>query len=211
LKAVVLEEGQVIFCVTFNTIDWSLTKDVITIIGTLGALIIGVFGLATWRRQLHGTSKYDVAKRIVLLTYQLGNALQAVRNPMFYLRQEEIVAGGSLEGEQRIYEERMRMVQEKGAELRMLFLEARVIWGEKVNARFDPIKELIGELRAGIWMHFWLKGAYSEPGATVDNNPERVAANNKIVYWTSDDDEFSKRIDATVHQVEEFLLPHIRG
>jgi hypothetical protein len=201
----------VTFYVTFNTIDWSLTKDVVTIIGTLGALVIGAVGLTTWHRQLRGTSKYDVAKRGLLLTYQVCDAMQAVRNPMFYLKKEEVAGGRRLEEEQRIYNERVRILQEKGAELQLLFLEARIIWGEKAKARFDPIKELIGELRAGIWLHFWLKGAYAGPGATVDNSPERVAANDKVVYWTSDDDEFSKRIDAAVHQVEEFLRPHIRG
>jgi hypothetical protein len=53
--------------------------------------------------------------------------------------------------------------------------------------------------------------AYAGPGATVDNNPERVAANDKIVYGTSDDDEFSKRIDVAVDQVEEFFKTRIRG
>lgn len=198
------------FCLTFSTIDWSLTKDVVTVIGTIGALILGIVGLTTWRRQLRGTSKYDVAKRAVLLTYQVRDSIQAVRNPMLYLTREEVDPGRRLEGEQRVYIERMQVLQEKWTELKTLSHEAKAIWGEKAQARFTPVEKLIGELRAGIWLHFWLKGAYAGPGATVDNNPERVAANDKIVYWTSDDDEFSKRIEAAIHQVEEFFQPHIR-
>lgn len=195
---------------SFSTINWSLTKDVVTPIGTLGALVIGVVGLTTWRRQLRGTSEYDVAKGAVLMTYQVRDAMQAVRSPMLYLRKEEVEAGRKLEEEQRIYDERMQRLQEKWAELRTLSLEARVIWGEKAEARFAPVKALIGELRAEIWLHFWLKGAYAGPGATVDNNSGRVAANDKLVYG-SDDDEFSKRIDVAVNKVEEFFKTRIRG
>jgi hypothetical protein len=197
-------------CLTFSTIDWSLAKDVVTIIGTIGALVIGVVGLTTWRRQLRGTSAYDVAKRAVLLTYQVRDAMQAVRSPMLYLKKEKVEAGRSLEEEQRIYDERKQRLQEKWAELRTLSLETRVIWGEGAEACFTPVQKLIGELLAEIWLHFWLKGAFAAPGATVDNNPERVAANDKIVYGTSDD-EFSKRIDVAVNQVEEFFKTRIRG
>ncbi|HYU47327.1 MAG TPA: hypothetical protein VEK84_14245 [Terriglobales bacterium] len=188
-----------------------MTKDIVTIIGTIGALVIGVIGLTTWRRQLRGTSAYDVAKRAVLLTYQLRDAMQAVRNPMLYLRKEEVEVGRRLEEEQRIYDERKRRLQEKWAELRTLSLEARVIWGEEAEACFTLVEKLVRELLAEIWLHFWLKGAYAGPGAAVDNNPERVAANDKIVYGASDDDEFSKRIDVAVDQVEEFFKPRIRG
>jgi hypothetical protein len=187
-----------------------LTKDVVTIIGTIGALVLGAVGLTTWRRQLRGTSAYDVAKRAVLLTYQVRDAMQALRSPMLYLKKEEVEAGRGLEEEQRIYEERKQRLQQKWAELRVLSLEARVIWGEKAESRFIPIKRLVNELVAEIWLHFWLKGTYAGPGATVDNNPARVAANDKIVYGTSDD-EFSKRIDVAVDQIEEFFKAHMRG
>jgi hypothetical protein len=199
------------FCLTICTLNWSLTKDIVTIIGTAGALSIGVAGLSTWRRQLRGASQYDVAKRAVLLTYQVQDALQGVRRPMLYLRKEEIESGRKIEEEQRIYDERMRTLLEKWADLRTLSLEARVIWGQKAEEQFRPVKELIGELRAEIWMHFWLKGSFAAPGTTVDNNPERVAANDKIVYKMSEDDDFSKRIDAVVYQIENFFSARIRG
>jgi hypothetical protein len=144
------------------------------------------------------------------MTYRVRDAMQAVRSPMLYLRREEVEAGRKLEEKQCIYEERMQRLQGKWAELRTLSLEARVIWGEKAEATFAPVKALIGELRAEIWLHFWLKGVYAVPGATVDNNLARVAANDKLVYG-SDDDEFSKRIDEAVNKVEEFFRRRLRG
>ncbi|MBQ0744620.1 MAG: hypothetical protein KBT85_15115, partial [Pseudomonas sp.] len=104
-------------CITISEINWSLTKDVVSIVGTIGALTIGGLGLFTWRRQLRGTSEYEVAKKAILKTYEVQQALQTVRNPMLYLSKEEVEAGRRLEEEQRIYSERMIYLNEKWAEL----------------------------------------------------------------------------------------------
>ncbi|HHX8336013.1 hypothetical protein ACHFJ9_16545 [Vibrio sp. D3] len=198
-------------CITISEIDWSLTKDVFSILGTIGALIIGTFGLFTWRRQLRGTSEYELAKKAVFKTYEVQQALQAVRNPMLYLSKEEVEAGRRLEEEQRIYNERMTLLYEKWAELQTIRLETKAIWSDSAHNCFNEIQQRIGDLRGAIWLHFWMKGAYAGPGATVDNNPERVIENDKVVYFVSDDDEFSQKIFKSVEKVELFFGPKIRG
>ncbi|HHF2855335.1 TPA: hypothetical protein ACPJZ8_004584 [Vibrio diabolicus] len=198
-------------CITISEIDWSLTKDVFSILGTIGALIIGTFGLFTWRRQLRGTSEYELAKKAVFKTYKVQQALQAVRNPMLYLSKEEVEVGRRLEEEQRIYNERMTLLYEKWAELQTIRLETKAIWSDSAHNCFNEIQQRIGDLRGAIWLHFWMKGAYAGPGATVDNNPERVIENDKVVYFVSDDDEFSQKIFKSVEKVELFFGPKIRG
>jgi len=198
-------------CITISEIDWSLTKDVFSILGTIGALIIGTFGLFTWRRQLRGTSEYELAKKAVFKTYEVQQALQAVRNPMLYLSKEEVEAGRRLEEEQRIYNERMTLLYEKWAELQTIRLETKAIWSDSAHHCFNEIQQRIGDLRGAIWLHFWMKGSFAGPGATVDNNPERVIENNRIVYFVSDDDEFSQKIFKSVEKVELFFGPKIRG
>ncbi|EMY6467095.1 hypothetical protein ABCL20_004572 [Vibrio alginolyticus] len=198
-------------CITISEIDWSLTKDVFSILGTVGALIIGTFGLFTWRRQLRGTSEYELAKKAVFKTYEVQQTLQAVRNPMLYLSKEEVEVGRRLEEEQRIYNERMTLLYEKWAELQTIRLETKAIWSDSAHNCFNEIQQRIGDLRGAIWLHFWMKGAYAGPGATVDNNPERVIENDKVVYFVSDDDEFSQKIFKSVEKVELFFGPKIRG
>ncbi|MEO3988108.1 hypothetical protein [Plesiomonas shigelloides] len=197
-------------CITISEIDWSLTKDIFSIIGTVGALIIGSFGLFTWRRQLRGTSEYELAKKAVLKTYEVQQALQAVRNPMLYLSKEEVEAGRHLKEEQRIYNDRMTLLYEKWAELQTIRLEAKVIWSDSAHNCFNEIQHRIGDLRSAIWLHFWMKGAHAGPDSTVDNNNHRVIENNKVVYFVSDDDEFSQKILNSVEKVETFFGPKIR-
>lgn len=198
-------------CIMVSEADWFFIKDVVSIIGTIGALVIGTFGLFTWRQQLRGTSEYELAKRAVFKAYEVQQALQAVRNPMLSLSKEEVDAGRRLEEMQRIYGERMSSLYEKWAELQTIRLEAKAIWSDEAHNCFNDIQQRIGDLKGAIWLHFWMKGAYAGPGATVDNNPERVIENNKVVYFLSDDDEFSQKIAESVGKIESFFGPKIRG
>ncbi len=199
------------FCLTVTDIDWSITRDVFSIIGTVGAIVIGALGLFTWRRQLRGTSEYELAKKAILKTYEVQQAIQSVRNPMIYLSKEEIEAGRRLEEEQRIYNERMAHLYDKWAELQTIRLEAKVIWHDGAHKVFDELHQRIGNMRAAIWLHFWMKGAYAGPGATVDNNLERRMENDKIVYYSSDDDEFSLKIAMSVKCIEGFFGQKVRS
>jgi len=198
-------------CVTISEINWPLTKDVFSIIGTIGALIIGALGLSTWRRQLRGTSEYELAKKAILKAYEVQQALQTVRTRMLHLSKEEVEAGRMLEEEQRIYSERMNHLNEKWAELQTIRLETKVVWSDDAHSCFNEIQKRIGDLKGAVWLHFWMKGAYAGPGATVDNNPDRVNENNKIVYFDSDDDEFSAKIIESINEVERFFGSKVRG
>ncbi|MCF7486708.1 hypothetical protein [Vibrio sp. A2-1] len=198
-------------CISISEINWAITKDVFSIIGTIGALSIGFVGLFTWKRQLRGTSEYEVAKRAILKTYQLQEAIQLVRNPMLHLNKEEVEAGNQLQEEQRIYSERLNSLSEAWSELQVTRLEAKAIWSIDAHSSFDEIQKCVSKIKADIWLHFWLKGAYAGPGATVDNSPERVAKNNETVYYVSDEDPFSVQLLSAVKQVEEFFGTRVRG
>lgn len=192
-------------------ITWSLVQEVVSVVGTLGALILGVVGLSTWRRQLKGTAEYEVAKKALLLTYQVQDAIRAVRAPMVWLRKEEVEAGRQLEEEQRVYDERMGELYKKWAELRTVALEAKVIWGSAAESSFNLLRDCIGKLRGEIWMHFWLKGAYAGPGATVDRNPERITENAEIIYAVSDEDPYSQDVLRGVENVTQFFQTRVRA
>lgn len=198
-------------CLTLTEINWALTKDVFSIIGTVGALIFAGCGLSTWKRQLRGTSEYELAKKSILLTYEVQQLIQGVRNPMLYLRKEEVEAGRKIEEEQKIYDERMKALYLKWAELQTIRLESKVIWSNNAHECFNEIQKIIGELRGAIWLHFWMKGAYAGPGATVENNRDREIENGKIVYFESDEDEFSLRIKSSVEKVENFFKDKVRS
>lgn len=65
------------YCLALTDVDWSLTKDVLGVVGTfVGAIIsaaavlvaykFGNEGLNTWKRQLRGTTDHELAKRVLI-------------------------------------------------------------------------------------------------------------------------------------------------
>ena len=192
-------------------IDLETTKDIFSIIGTIGAITIAIIGLQTWKRQLKGTNEYELAKKAILLTFEVERSIQSVRGPMLYLQKDEVESGRSLEEEERIYDKRMNNLYNKWAELQTIRLETKVIWSNEAENSFNDIQNVIGKLRGAIWLHFWMKGAYASPGTTVDRSPERVSENNKIVYFISEEDDFSIATKNAVIKVEEFFKDKVRS
>lgn len=198
-------------CFSVSEVNWSLTKDIVSILGTIAAVGIGIYGLSTWKKQLRGTSEYELAKKVLVKSHQVAQAIQAVRSPMLFLNKEEVEAGNSLKEEQRIYDERLNHLFAEWSELATLRLETKIIWASGADQAFDDLEKTVKKIRSEIWLHFWLKGAYRSPGATVDDNPDRVAANDEIVYLISDEDDFSQQIYAAVKKVEQYFQNKVRS
>jgi len=191
--------------------DLDTIKDVFSIIGIVATVVLGTIGLFTWKRQLRGTSEYELAKKAVFLTYEIDQLVNNVRNPMLYLSKEEVEAGRRIEEELRIYNDRLQELFNKWTELQLVRLEAKVVWSTAAHDCFDDIKDCIGDLKAAIWLHFWMKGAYAGSGTQVDNNPGRVADNDKVIYFLSEDDEFSKKVKGSVKKIEDYFIDKVRS
>jgi hypothetical protein len=147
-------------------------------------------------------------KRILVLSYQVRDALQAVRDPMVNIPRSDVESGNRIEAEQQVYRERWQVVTDRWGDLNVVCLEAVAIRGQGARAPIDGLDKLTREMRGQIWMFFWLKGAYAE-SAFVDRSPERVRENEKFIYRTSADDDFSKALDAAIAGTELFYRPRL--
>ena len=58
----------------------SLIKDIIVAIAAVTMAGLAVFGVNTWRRELHGKSEYDAAHAFLSATYRLLYASSSARN-----------------------------------------------------------------------------------------------------------------------------------
>jgi hypothetical protein len=72
---------------TFNCLfEWvtkfaPIFKDLCLAFAAVGGFVIAVLGLRTWWRELKGKTEYDLARRILIATYKIRDAIQNVRNP----------------------------------------------------------------------------------------------------------------------------------
>src|SRR4030067_3265581 len=66
-----------ILCIAAGTI--SIT-DIVTSLSAFTAVIIAGIGLYTWKMQLKGTAKYDIARKLLKSVYNVKYAIEALRS-----------------------------------------------------------------------------------------------------------------------------------
>jgi cell fate (sporulation/competence/biofilm development) regulator YlbF (YheA/YmcA/DUF963 family) len=196
-------------CLSISEVNWEVTKDVFSIIGTMGFLIIGALGINEWKKQHKSTADHELAKKLIAETYRWRQAIQNVRNPVLHLRKEEVEEGRQTQEKQRIYGERLDALLKKWTDIEALKFEADVIWGAAQTAPLLTIKDLTSKIKSELWLHFWLQGAYAPLGAHVDRSIERIRANDEFVCYMSEEDAFSVQINDAVTAVESAFRKRI--
>jgi len=107
-------------------------KDIFSIISSVGLLIIAFLGLRTWSRQLKGTTKYELSRRVLRETYVFRDKVDRFRSFHF--------SGDTLaDYEISIVLERLNDVTEVITNLEIDATEAEVVLGKKGK---DAILEL---------------------------------------------------------------------
>ncbi|MGY2215670.1 hypothetical protein [Pseudomonas sp. SDO558_S425] len=213
-------------CFAFTDVDWALTKDVASVIGTIVSAIgvglagwVGFSGLATWRRQNKGTADHDLSRRLLIDLYKLRDSIGHVRNPVILGGE-----GGSAEDEPknlnflqmsyrnsvRAYQNRFALVAEVRARLATSIIESEAVWDAELKTRFASIFKLQHEL--------WVNVSTYLVTANPDENEDRVRSYQKILNGRRDvlyesplegDDDFKKELDAALSQVEDYLRPKL--
>ncbi|MGH1407870.1 MAG: hypothetical protein ACRBBJ_15065 [Rhodomicrobiaceae bacterium] len=188
-----------------------IIKDLAIIAGSMSAIYIGFSGLYTWKRQTIGTTKFEVARQIIKTSYEIEHRIDLLRAPLIILDADEVKESGEISTLQKHYDERYNKIVEKWVELETLNFEAQAIWGDVAKFSIEKLDKAIRNLKGDLWLFFWLKGAYAGPGATVDDSPERVEEVNKVIYKTSEKDEFSLEVKAAIKQVEDFYRQELEN
>jgi hypothetical protein len=196
----------------------TIIKDIVTIIGAFFAAFIAWQGLSTWRRQLRGNSRYELARRLLLSAYKLRDAVQEMRSPGMHGAEmsnamKEI--GWSMDGlddakrisvgMQAVYGVRWRKVQEAKRELHVNSLEGKVLWGEEPDAAYREITACTQKLWAEITVYIEFKDS-----GIVEDYQERIRR-MKIMHpmGTPDEDEFMASLDAGIARFEKLARPYL--
>lgn len=142
-------------CLALTNADWSLTKDVFSIVGTIisGAAVAVAFyfgreGLHTWRRQLKGSADHDLARRLLIELYKLRDEIQRARSPAIFSFEAVPFEGevasadpkqASYDFTARAYRRRLAAMDAARNPLQATMLEAEAIWG-------NGLKELMAHV-----------------------------------------------------------------
>jgi hypothetical protein len=124
-------------------------KDIVLAIAAIWGIWITSQGLSTWKRQLRGTAEYELARRLMKLTYQWRDALDAVRDPAVWSFEmpeppadspaQRSEAHRRFYGTEQAYIARWQKVSAIHADFHTARLEARVLWGDPIADAFNAI------------------------------------------------------------------------
>lgn len=190
----------------------ALAKDIVTGLSAVTAATVAVIGLKTWARQLRGKTEYDLARRLLTQIYRVRQRIQALRHP-FVSSGETIQAlqgvgadieefdpldtGDQARAQRAVYQRRWERLQEPLAELRVEAIEAKVLWGDVVDKRLQPLYDCVSDLFAAI--NSYLRRLDSTDRAQRSSRDlERLKEVNDILYDSGDGDAYTDRLDSVV-------------
>lgn len=173
----------------------------ITAVAAVFGLIVAVFGLSTWKKQLRGTADYELSKRLMLQVYQLRDALQAARNPILSKYEGD---KDDKEDEWQItaYRKRWDVVRNILSEFYLTSLEAEVVWDENTKAPKKSLLDLVHELNFALEMFI----TYKRDNAFADdfhNDYEKTIYNRG-------NDSYTTALNKAVKQYEKILKSYFR-
>ncbi|WP_458374777.1 hypothetical protein [Pseudomonas laurylsulfatiphila] len=209
-------------CLAITDADWSLTKDVFSVLGTLVsvagvglAFYVGLAGLATWRRQLKGTSDHELSRRALIELYVYRDAIDAARSPVMFgyeceLSKEEanglkFVDKNHLE-KRRGYQRRLEEIRKARLPIYLTLLESEAIWGKDLGTLYLSLFKLQNEFSR--YVEFSLIA--SDPREDEDDRRpyrEMLKERRDVLYDPRDEegDDFRREFNAVSAEIERYL------
>ncbi len=197
-------------------------KECVSILATIMAMIIAIWGVNSWKRQLKGSIEYDLARRLLKSTFQLREAIQAVRDPFIWEYEQSMPDesevrkmtrdGVRFYGLAKAYQTRWKKVSDLRIDLQTGLLEAEVLWGKEIYEPYKKLFELQKELHLDVVEYLEV----CNPDQSQDAREAYVKmrkGHREVIYNMArmdKPDDFTEDIMSAIIKIEDFLKPHLR-
>jgi hypothetical protein len=194
--------------------------DALSALANVSLVVAAVLGFKAWKKQLTGSTEYDISRRLLKNVYRLRNAIQQVRVPMMLGfefarpdREKDTDPRGREHADHAFaYDRRFKAVADAGADLDVDLLEAEAIWTtEAIEPHRKTFNRLVGRLTLNVRRFLVHRYELESPDAKAVDLNEVTA----IVFRDSDadgtPDKFTQELDAAVLQMEKLLRPKLKS
>lgn len=196
-------------------------KDVMLALAAVTGAFCAIKGLGTWHRQLAGGADHEIARRLLLATYRLREAVRRARFPWMSKREKpkglveshEPSVGGIPDPDWTVtaWEARLEGVLEAHTELDAALLEAEALWGTKVRDKFHDTVHKAQDLVDAI------NGQIASKSTNVDpswkeylNDKAQKSERRDILFASPDDDCWNREFLSSLESVEVYVRNHFR-
>jgi len=197
-------------------------RDVTVSLSALAAALLAFMGLNAWRRQLRGTTEYQIALRTLKAIYALRESITEARGRIAavpYPGQRLSGGRGHAEsdvlGAARSYRQRLTRVGKRRADLLLAEQEALAVWGDKARDALVNLLAAADEL-------FTTYDQYFDAELTRARKKDREAREEepgpedvmmyRVLYSAADPDKdpFGKRIARSSSHAEGFFRDRLK-
>jgi len=181
-----------------------LILEAVNTIAIVTGAILAVRGINNWKKELKGKTDYELARRFLRCVYKLRDAVKFVRNP--FIPRDEIESAIKESGlgdndisdqkkyTRAVYAKRWKKIQEAFTDLNVEQLEAEISWGDRAKTITDGLDKQVNNLFVELKMWF-----------EADKLPD-----NKLIYDMGPNDEYTRDLNQTINDIEDFLRPHLK-
>jgi len=181
------------------------------------AALFGIRSFWQWRKELVGKTKFEVARRIILLALQFRDEFHAVRGIFTFAGESSERQHGENETESEAVilsehfarAKRLRTLQDTLRKLHEAGWEADTVLDEHDAKLIEPLEKSFRDL--SIAFDFYFRAQYQRakhPHGHIGIDQTQEDEMHKIVYGLSDD-SIGKAVDDAVNALKVQLKPHV--
>lgn len=213
-------------CFAISDVDWALTKDVFSVISTVVsaagvglAFYVGLKGLATWSRQLKGTSDHELSRKALIELYRYRESIERARSPVMFPYEMDLAieeASGLTFpqrrhfGRKKGYQARFDRIAKARESIHGTLLDSEAVWGKDLCELFKPLFSLQHEFCTYVELDLVVSDP-NEDESYRRSYLEIIKERRNIMYDLMDDvgDEFRKDFNAASLVIENYLKPKL--
>ena len=202
-------------------VDFSeILKNIVVIATAITGVTVAWMGLNTWRKQLHGSVEYELARKILNLVYKKREGIRGIRRSSMWGEEMPTPPEERLEsmndeqknyyGVSGAYQARWERFQEIDTELNTVLLEGEVVWGGEFKDLFEWARRLESDLL--LCLRTYLRTINpDEHEDTREASRQRMGKCKGIMYSSWDEnDVFGNNYNESISPIEAFFKEHLK-
>ncbi|MDD4695795.1 MAG: hypothetical protein PHW42_05135 [Patescibacteria group bacterium] len=178
-------------------------KDSITLILSIIGLCIAYSGLKTWKNQLRGTTKYKIAKDILINTFKLRDEIDYARSPLMTSAEMQNASTKKLESVDdlnfRAHRKRLMKLNDAKSKLEVVKLEADAVFGKKETTDIKELIVKVYDINSSFNSFYEIKGIED----ITEAEQKIIQEDRYILYGTgSEKDKFNNETKKLIDNIE---------
>jgi len=193
----------------------SVISDILVGLSAIVVSILGFLGLKQWRRELSGKTKFDVARKLAILTNQYRDEFIRARNPFTFPGESFDRKKGNNEkaDETQLLDEyfarrkRLAPLQDILGKIYEVSWEAEIVLDKDIAKYIEPLEKSFKDFFSSLEIYF--QNSYQQVKRNKHSMSQDFMESHFEKIYGSEDDEFSKSVKESVTKLVDKLKSYI--